>query len=127
MIKILSHTDPEDVGQTKRISNWWYLHGKLEEDVGYDKALMLDNDQLKSLKYTDKDNSKEYEIYYLPDGIYDVMVDDKPCNGYFWTIFSACKNIDGIVPNMHGLVCYKDDEKSNKYAYRKYNERTEYI
>lgn len=115
--------------KTKRVSNWWYLHGELEEDVGFDKGIMLDNDSLKCLEYIDKDINKQYKTYYLGDGIYDVKITqiNKPCKGYFWTEFRNCGNIEGKVPVMHGLVCYTDDEKANKYALTKFKEKSEIL
>lgn len=127
MIEIIPDIESNYTMQPKIISNWWYFHGKLEDDIGFDKGIMLDNNQLKSLKFTDKDIPKEYEMFYLPNGIYDVKVNDKPCIGYFWTIFNTYRNIDGIIPNMHGLVCYKDDIKANKYAYNKFIEKSEIL
>lgn len=138
MIKIIVETldslykDSEELQEilktckTKRVSNWWYLHGKLESDIGYDKGIMLDNDLLECLEFTDKDISKSYQMWYLKDGVYDVEIIqiNKPCKGYFWTTFEKFSNIDGIVPHTHGLVCYSDDKEANKYAYKKYVEKS---
>lgn len=115
--------------KTKRVSNWWYLHGKLQDNVGFDKGIMLDNEQLKCLVYTDKDISKVYKEWYLEDGIYDIQIVqiDEPCKGYFWTEFRKFGNIEGVVPIMHGLVCYADDKEANEYAYKKYYEKSEIL
>lgn len=114
--------------KTKYVSNWWYLHGQLESDFHFDKGIMLDNDLLKYLEYT-QDSGRIYKEYYLPDGIYDVKIiqSNKPCKGYFWTHFQEFGNIKGIVPVMHGLVCYSNDKKANEYAYKKYCEKSEII
>lgn len=114
---------------TKYISDWWYLHGMLEDDMGFDKAIMLDNNYLKYLEFTDKDINKQYKLYYLPDNIYKIKVlqTDKPCTGFFWTTFEKFRNVEGIVPYMHGLVCYSDDQKACEYAFKKYNEKATWI
>ena len=90
---------------------------------------MLDNEQLKCLVYTDKDISKVYKEWYLEDGIYDIQIVqiDEPCKGYFWTEFRKFGNIEGVVPIMHGLVCYADDKEANEYAYKKYYEKSEIL
>lgn len=72
-------------------SNYWYLHGQLETDVGFDLALFtIDNKDLMCDQFILKKNNKiikREEFYYLPERIYDVKVIgfDKPCKGYFWT------------------------------------------
>lgn len=141
MIEIIAETsdgiykDSEEIKEllkthkTKRVSNWWFLHGKLEDEIEFDKGIILDNDSLKYLEYTDKDNHKQYKEYYLEDGIYDIKIIqlDKPCKGYFWTFFEEFGNIKGVVPMMHGLVCYADDKEANEYAYRRYTEKAVWL
>lgn len=116
----------ENTPNTNKVySNWWYLHGDLQEDIGYDKAIIIDAPEPLSADFIDKDNSKTYAKYYLKDGIYDVKVlgIDKPCIGYFWTTLEEFGNIIGKVPHMKGLVLYKDDPE-NKYALEKYNKKS---
>lgn len=34
------------INNRKRISNWWYLHGELESEVGYDKGFIVSHEYL---------------------------------------------------------------------------------
>ena len=111
----------KDTPKSHRIySSWWYLHGNLESEVGYDKGVILEGPGI-SKTFIDKDINEEYTRWYLPDGIYEVEVlgINKPCIGYFWTSMEEFSNIEGEVPHMYGLVLYKDDPE-NKYAYKMY-------
>lgn len=110
------------------LSNWWYLHGKLEEIVGYDKAMMLNVDELPhktvpSIVYD--------ECVILEDGIYPVEIIgiDEPCVGYFWTVIEK----DYLYPNKNssvqqrGLVCLKSDIEACKFARMEYTERSNHL
>lgn len=92
----------------KNSGQWWYLHGELEEDVGYDKGLILNikPEQLeKRLHLPDINLKGEYEV--------EVKGINKPCIGYFW--------IDSMKLG-RGFVCYKDDSEGLEYAKRKFKE-----
>ena len=117
------------IGEGNYISDWWYLHGKLESKIGYDKAQIVSIKGLRFKEILYKDDNTNRKIYYLENGIYDVKVlgVKKPCVGYFWTIFKKFDNIEGEVPTMHGLVCYKSDEEAVKDAERKYHKRSEWL
>lgn len=117
------------IGDKNHISGWWYLHGKLERKVRYDKGQIISKNNLLFKEILYKDDNTHRKIYYLEDGIYDVKVIGikHPCVGYFWTTFKKFDNIEGIVPQMHGLVCYKNDLEAVKYAEKKYNERSEWL
>ena len=125
----LYNASEDDIKDRKRTSNWWYLHGELEDLVGFDKGIIVDAPNLKHKVFIDKDINKQYTLHYLETGIYDVEIVgiDKLCKAYFWTSFEEFSNIDGIVPCMRGLVVFKDDKKANNYAYKKYCERSEIL
>ena len=114
----------------KGVSSWWYLHGKLQDLVGYDKAIIVEfSPMLLHKTYIDKDINKEYTKKYLPDGIYEVEIldIDKPCVGYFWTEFEEFDNIVGEVPTMRGLVVFKDDVKAVNYAKEMYIKKSTFL
>lgn len=110
------------------LSNWWYLHGELEEIVGYDKAMMLNIDELPHKTVPSMAFGK---CTILEDGIYPVEIIgiDKPCVGYFWTIIEK----DYLDPNRNsivqqrGLVCLKSDVEACKSAKRRYIARSAYL
>jgi hypothetical protein len=83
--------------EVKSSGSWWYLHGDLEDIVGYDKGLIL--------------NPEDFG-----PGIFEVEVEgiSDPCIGYFWNA------MDRLV----GLVGLKKDEPSMKYIKEKYNSKS---
>lgn len=116
------YTDALDKDENITISNWWYLHGELEEAVGYDKGafLNLEEDMIEIKNCYFNGNKRCFDVVYLKEGIYDVEVIgfDKPCVGYFWI-----SNFNRI-PECRGLVCFKDDKKAIEYAEKKYSEKS---
>lgn len=99
------------------ISSWWYLHGKLEDEVGFDKAEFCnlgDFETITEQQYYNG-NKKTFDVVFLKEGIYDVEVIgfDKPCVGYFWIDKSEGRG------NLRGLVCFKDDINAIEYAKKK--------
>ena len=96
---------------SKRLA-WTYLHGKLQDEVGYD-IYQIDN--------TNWDFSRNEEGGYfeenIPTGIYECEYNGKKCLLYYW----MCSR------RQHGLVVYKDDLAANEYALRKYNEKSSFI
>ena len=93
----------------KNSGGWWYLHGQLQEEIGYDKGLIL-NIEPEEMNSTQTDIALE--------GIYQVEVEgiEKPCIGYFW--------IDSLKLG-RGLVCYKNDLESVEYARNKYQQKSD--
>lgn len=118
-------TDTLDKDKDTIISGWWYLHGELEDKVGYDKGafLNLEEDMVEIENCYFKGNDKYFNVVLLKDGIYDVEVIgfDRPCVGYFW--------IDRKynTPECRGLICFKDDTSAVMYARQKYTEKFGYL
>lgn len=116
------YTDALGKDEDTTISGWWYLHGELESEVGYDKGafLNLEEDIVEIKNCYFNGNEKHFDVVCLKDGIYDVEVIgfDKPCVGYFWI------NRDYDIPECKGLVCFKDDKEAVEYAEKKYNEKS---
>lgn len=112
-------------------SNWWYLHGELQDEIGYDKATIIDTDEEILYKiYLDKRNNLLYKEYYFRNGIYNVKVlgfEDRPVKGFFWTEFKTFSNIKGEIPIMHGLVVFNDDKENFEYAKEKFKERSKFL
>lgn len=72
-----------------------YLHGKLEELVGFDLFSTLEPNE------------------DLEDGIYDADFDGQPCKFFLWTSFERRR----------GLVVLCDDTKSMEYAQECYDRK----
>lgn len=97
--------------------DWWYLHGELEEDMGYDKAWFLDIPKEHTvLQYVNKQPYIETNL----NGIFDVEVEgaSRPCVGFFWPRL-YCNIIQ-----QRGLVVYRDDIEAMEYATKRYTERS---
>lgn len=105
-------------------SDWWYLHGELEKEVGYDTGIFLNLESFETIieKCYFNGNKEYFNVVYLKDGIYDVEVlnIDKPCIGYFWIA-------DDNVPKLRGLVAFKDDKEAIDYITKKYNEKSKIL
>lgn len=140
-IKINPTIKYEDIPEHERDNNsWWYLHGKLEELVGYDKAIAINCFSLGISKETlhwssiHGDNVTEvydekpyYRMYF--NGKISVEIDgiDKPCIGYFWTTDESpiyYKRRKDLYWCQRGLVCLADDKEACRYAALKMQERT---
>ena len=96
---------------------FFYLHGELEQDLGYDKCEIMNLGDL-DVQYhplTDSDTT----IITIPDGIYDVKVVDidKPCIGYFWNINNQ----------QRGLICYKTDFEACENSMNSFIERAKWL
>ena len=78
-------------------SNFWYLHGKLVDIVGYDRAIMLNAEKIGMLSGI---------VGIVSVFIYNVI---EPCIGYFWK--------DAGYPNVQmGYVCLLSDKESREWA-----------
>lgn len=115
-------------------NSWWYLHGKLEDKVGYDKAIILANktgDSKDTVRWYDingdKCNSysdKPHKEMYI-NGIRkcNVVGVHGDCLGFFWTDGERDIHYDkGTFPfwNQRGLVVQRNDKRNVLYAYHKY-------
>lgn len=139
-----SKTKYEDVPKDERDNNsWWYLHGKLEDEVGFDKAFAtncksagysketLDWSSIKGNQVTEV-FSETPRLCIYANGEIPVEVEgiDKPCIGFFWTteekeIFWKYKSYPYW--SQRGLVCFADDEKACEYARKKMKEKSNFI
>ena len=123
----------EDIpNEEKDWNSWWYLHGKLENFVGYDKATVTNCKSggfaRETVAWSEIVGDKVIAVYdkkpstelYL-NGIVNVEIEgiDKPCKGYFWTTDERDVYWQGKSYKhwkQRGLVCFADDEKACQYA-----------
>lgn len=119
----------------------WYLHGKLESDVQYDKATVINcktaGYSRETINWKSIFGTRVSEIFekkplihkmYL-NGEVPVTIENVPkkCVGFFWT-----EDYGNIIwegreyPYWHqrGLVCYADDTEACAYARQAMNERS---
>ena len=126
-------------------NSWWYLHGKLESEVGFDKATTTN---CKSAGYSKEtinwraiSDSKVTEIFedkpltihrmYI-NGEVPVEIEkiEKKCIGFFWTEDWGDVQWEGKkYPHwsQRGLVCYADDDEACEYARQAMTERRSMI
>ena len=140
-VKIESTTKYEDVPEKERDNNsWWYLHGELEAEAGYDKATAINCYSLGISKETLHwssirgrhveevfDEEPYFRMYF--NGTISVEVEgiDKKCIGYFWTTDEHDIIYNGrFYPYwcQRGLVCCVDDVEARAYAEKEMNERS---
>ena len=116
-------------------NSWWYLHGKIEKLVGYDKAYTTNcksagysretvnwscirgNNEVSELH--DDGRLTRWEMYV--NGIIPVRIKgvNELCVGYFWTIdYSPIIYENAKYPHwqQRGLVCLESDEEARDYA-----------
>ena len=101
-------------------AGFWYLHGELENKIGFDKAVISNCKTLginKPYKYGEELTINKL---YLK-GIYHCEVEGikEPCVGYFWTT----DEVNEHSWTQRGLVCLKSDKKACEYAENKMNEK----
>lgn len=101
--------------EEREYAGLWYLHGELENLVGYDKAIVTN---LKEGGFSK--TSSEFGNTMCVDEIIPVEIEgiSQPCIGYFWTTDNT-----GDSWIQRGLVCLKSDTEGCKYAESKYNEK----
>jgi hypothetical protein len=87
-------------------ASWCYLHGELENMVGYDIFSML-RAELKPEQIDERWLSDEFV-----EGIYQCVCMGKPCTFFRW------KNY-----NYHGLVVLNTDKDAYEYASKCYEEK----
>jgi hypothetical protein len=140
------YTTPwEQIPEDQQDNNsWWYLHGKLEDRVRYDKATAINcldagysTDALNYAGYRGEEAKirnpenllrKEMRV----NGIIPVKVKGikEMCVGYFWTIECRPLRYNGKqYPcwEQRGLVCLKSDTEGREDALRKYTERRSWL
>lgn len=118
-------------------NNWWYLHGKLEDLVGYDKAYTtncrsagyskqvinyacIKGGKVRELR--EDGNLLRYEMHL--NGIVPVKVKgvEERCIGYFWTTEWGEAEYDGRLYEIwrqRGFVCLESDKEGREYALSK--------
>lgn len=131
------HSVPRD--ELDRNSGW-YLHGELENLVGYDKAYTtncktmghsrqsLDWHVIRGHEAEVHDPDHPYRWGMYVNDIIPVQVQgvDEPCVGYFWTVDEPPITWHGQEFPLwcqRGLVCLESDTPARLYAGRKYQER----
>ena len=95
-----------------KVLDYCYLHGKIEEDNGYD-LVGVEEETLKYLSVTCKDSIIDCTVW--------IKDTEKECNFYFWHT-----TMDGIRIN-RGLIVYKDDEVNNRLAKSKFEVRAKIL
>ena len=118
----------------------WYLHGKLQKKVGYDIASavnpvsagytrgVIDWTRIEGDNVTEIRSSHLVPQMYI-NGIIPVIVEgyEEPCKGYFWVTEERTVYYLGMpyqVWYQKGLVVFEDDRRANKYALKRYNEKS---
>lgn len=129
-------------------NNWWYLHGKLEEILHYDKASVINAKEcpefIKMVPKAEHLGSngtvwigrvKSFKFVpwlHINDIIEcEVLGINEPCIGYFWTTNELAMTIvsesgecfDDCYWQQKGLVCLKSDVEGCEYALEKFNEK----
>lgn len=141
------YTTPwEQVPEEQQDNNsWWYLHGKLCDRVGYDKAFTINcldaGYSVDALNYAsccdgEVDETRDPENILHKEmrvnGIIPVKVKGikEMCVGYFWTIERRPLRYNGKqYPcwEQRGLVCLKSDTEGRENALEKYTERRSWL
>lgn len=133
--------DYEDIPMEERDWNsWWYLHGRLEGIVHYDKATVTNcfsgGFAKETINWGSISGDKvEKLVNWRPalmiclDEIVDVEIEgiSEPCKGYFWTNNYRTvywENKPYKIWHQRGLVCLADDKKSCEYALKKMKEKS---
>lgn len=102
-------------------AHFWYLHGELEEIVGFDKGVITNCKTLgisKPFKYNE-DEGWTNKLYLK--GVVECQVKgiNEPCVGYFYVTDDL-----GDYWMQRGLVCLKSDKKGRLYAELKMKEKS---
>ena len=130
----------KDIPLEERDNNsWWYLHGKLEDFVGFDKATVTNCKSggfaRQTINWTESDGKEihsvlnenpYFEMYF--NGIVKVEIEgiDRPCVGFFYTTSEQELVYKGkTFPywKQRGLVCFADDIEACEYARSKMTKR----
>ena len=126
-------------------SSWWYLHGELEDFVGFDKATVTNclsgGFAKQSIRYEkivggvvesvyNNDESPFYRMYF--NGVVDVEIEgiNQPCIGYFYTDKERKVTYKGKTYDLwkqRGLVCFKSDAEACFYAIKKMKEKCSFL
>lgn len=126
---------------------FWYLHGRLEEDCGFDKAKIYNLSDFPEyrkrtvMRYTIKSNGAAvikggkrrtvWDSYINGEVEVEVVDIEKPCIGIFWTTDEIMVQV-GINRSItswvqRGLVCYLDDTGALEYARKMREELAKFL
>lgn len=115
-------------------NSWWYLHGSLESEFGFDKGTAMNSKSagysLETVNWREINNHTVTEVRPgQPLLIHRMHIDgevpveihgsDKPAVGFFWTEDRGDVEYEGrTYPHwqQRGLVCYADDKEGCEYA-----------
>lgn len=131
--KVSNPKTRKDIPLEERDNNsWWYLHGELENYVGFDKATVTNcksggfarktiNATIIAGDIVERVVNEEpyYEMYF--NGVVDVEIEgiERPCKGFFYTANERQCTYKGVaypVWRQRGLVCFADDKEACEYA-----------
>ena len=121
----------------------WYLDGKLEKLLGYDKAVITgglaksdirmtpDWRAIEGSEITELNSERLLEGIHL-NGVYLVKVEgiEEPCTGYFWTTqerFVTWAGIGYSVWIQRGLVVLDSDQERKERAEKAYEEKRDVL
>lgn len=124
-------------------NNWWYLHGKLEEIVGYDKAVATNcksaGYSIPTIHWREMHGNKVISVFDPQiihamhiNAIIPVEVEgiDEQCIGFFWTTYEHdvyWNDVKYPQWEQRGLVCLMSDKEACKYAFKKFDEKSEIL
>lgn len=132
--------DYEDIPEEELDHNsWWYLHGQLQSDVGFDKAVVINCmsggfaketihfEEIRGNQVVSVFDERPWFNMHF-EGEVDVEIEgiDKPCKGFFWIAGEKQVEWKGRKYdywNQRGLVCYADDEWACNDAKKKMIEK----
>lgn len=125
-------------------NSWWYLHGQLEHEVGFDKGKFIncksmnlsretiDWKTIKGDTVTEvRENFTRYELY--ADGEFEVEVlgfPDRPAIFVAWVVeYGPVYYNNTPYPHwqQRGLVVFKDDKKALEYARESRRKRANWL
>lgn len=136
----IGNVNPNDVpNKEKDNNNWWYLHGELKNEIGFDKGVMIncysEGLSKKTVRWgeirggvcTKYSEGDRYALH--ANGVYEVEVIgiNRPCKAFLWTTSEYDVKYDkGTFPYwmQRGLVCFADDIESCRYAISKMKEKS---
>lgn len=108
----------------------FYLHGKLEEIIGYDLCVVVNESEL---------DLEEYPVYHTStrlvkhcllkdEGRFEVEVKgiNEKCVGYLWKEVSEDESKPGVYhrASQRGYICLERDKESVEQAHQVYLERS---
>lgn len=113
----------------KYLWNSFYLHGELEEIIGYDLCVVVNESEL---------DLEEYPVYHSPtrlvkhcllkdEGKFEVEVKgiNEKCIGYFWKSFAEDESKPGVYyrASQRGYICLERDKEAVEQAHQVYLKR----